>query len=238
MSSHLESRTDVLKWLSQKLNEIGRPQNSVTLLAVSKLQPTEKIIKMYQEGQIDFGENYVQEALLKMDELKPYKIRWHLIGHLQKNKVKQAVGVFDLIHSVDSRELLEKIDHRSAELKIKQKILIQINQGEEIKKTGFQSDDFLKEWEKIKSYENIKICGLMCLPPLFENPESVRPYFRNLKNLLEKIKKQTDLNAHPLNELSMGTSHDFKIAVEEGATLLRIGTLLFGDRIVQTKGTL
>ncbi len=234
----MKSRQDILLWLNQKLKELGRPENSVTLLAVSKLQPVEKIIKIHNEGQIDFGENYIQEALMKMEELEAYPLRWHLIGHLQKNKIKQAVGVFEMIHSGDSLELIEKINARAAELNMRQKILIQINQAEETSKTGFQQESFLKDWLQLKLFNNIKICGLMCLPPLFEDPEQTRPFFRSLKNLLDDLKKNNDNDMHPLDQLSMGTSHDFQVAVEEGSTILRIGTSLFGERIVSTKGIL
>ncbi len=234
----MKSRQEILIWLNEKLKELGRPENSVTLLAVSKLQPVEKIIKIHNEGQIDFGENYIQEAHMKMEELESYPLRWHLIGHLQKNKVKQAVWIFELIHSVDSLELIEKINSRAEELNITQKILIQINQAEETSKTGFQQESFLKDWDQLKSFKNVKICGLMCLPPLFEDPEQTRPYFRSLKNLLDDLKKNTDNDLHPLDQLSMGTSHDFQVAVEEGSTILRIGTFLFGERIVSTKGIL
>ena len=234
----MKSRQDILIWLNKKLKELGRPENSVTLLAVSKLQPVEKIIQIHKDGQLDFGENYIQEAHMKMEELESYPLRWHLIGHLQKNKIKQAVGIFEMIHSADSLELIEKINARAEELGIKQKILIQINQAEETSKTGFQQDSFLKDWDHLTLFKNIKICGLMCLPPLFEDPEQTRPFFRSLKNLLNNLKKNTDNSQHPLDQLSMGTSHDFQIAVEEGSTILRLGTFLFGERIVSTKGIL
>lgn len=235
---NVKSKTEIQNWVDKKLQELHRPENSVMILAVSKLQTTEKILKLHQAGQIDFGENYVQEALMKMEDLTRYPLRWHLIGHLQKNKVKQVVGVFDLIHSVDSMELAEKLNTEASNLGIKQKVLLQINQAEEKRKTGFQPETFIKQWPSLQKLTSLKICGLMCLPPLFEDPEQARPYFRALREQLEVLQKLTDPQVHPMDQLSMGTSHDYQIAVEEGSTILRLGTVLFGERVIETKGNL
>lgn len=207
-------------------------QPPALLLAVSKMQPVEKIQWLYEKGQIDFGENYVQEALKKIDHFRTAtpKIQWHLIGHLQKNKVKSVVGLFELIHSVDSVELAEKINLEMGKKNPghKQKILLQINQGAEDSKTGFTEDSLELNWPRIKKMESIEVHGLMSLPPLHENPEQTRPYFKKLKKDLQRL--QNDRGQHPLNQLSMGTSQDFLIAIEEGATIVRVGTLLFGER--------
>ncbi len=206
---------------------------NVQLLAVSKLQPVEKIQWLFEKGQLDFGENYVQEALKKIDHFKTIapQLRWHLIGHLQKNKVKSVVGVFDLIHSVDSVELAEKINSEMDKKNPgqKQKILLQINQGAEDSKTGFTEENLTQNWDKIKNLPNLEIHGLMSLPPLHDDPELTRPYFKRLKENLKKL--QNDRGQHPMNQLSMGTSQDFLIAIQEGATIVRVGTLLFGERV-------
>lgn len=200
------------------------------ILAVSKLQPIEKIKYLFNQGQKDFGENYVQEALAKQDEFKDQTdLRWHLIGHLQKNKVKQVVGRFALIHSVDSLALAELISKKSSEQKLIQKILIEVNLAGENTKTGFQLTDLQRDWKALCDLESIEIEGLMTMPPLTENNEEVRPYFRKLKSLQKELKPITPAR-HSLAELSMGTSGDFEVAVQEGATIVRLGTILFGER--------
>ncbi|MGZ3768826.1 MAG: YggS family pyridoxal phosphate-dependent enzyme [Bdellovibrio sp.] len=202
------------------------------VLAVSKLQPEEKIRALYKEGQRLFGENYVQEALDKIDHLQDLQdIEWHLIGHLQKNKAKYVVGKFALIHSVDSLELAEALSRQCVNKNVKQAILIQINLAKEETKSGFDEQNLKNSWSKLISLPSLQIQGLMTMPPLTENGEEVRPYFRELRELLNELRISTDLNRHPLRELSMGTSHDFKVAVEEGATIVRLGTILFGERL-------
>lgn len=237
-SVSVKSKADIQDWLDKKLEELDRPRNSVLILAVSKLQTTEKILQMHQTGYTDFGENYVQEALMKMEDLSEYPLRWHLIGHLQKNKVKQVVGVFDLIHSVDSVELAQKLNAEASSLGLRQKVLLQINQAEEKRKTGFQPETFARDWPILEKLTALEIGGLMCLPPLFDDPEQTRPYFRALREQLESLQKMTDRKIHPLDQLSMGTSHDYQIALEEGSTILRLGTILFGERVIETKGLL
>ncbi len=234
----MKTKSEILSEVEEKLSQLGRPKTSVMILAVSKLQPTEKILQLHREGQVDFGENYVQEALFKMEELQESPLRWHLIGHLQKNKVKLSVGRFECIHSVDSLELAEKINAEAANLGIRQKILLQINQAEETKKTGFQPETFMKSWPALEKLKSLQICGLMCLPPLFQNPEETRPYFRELREQLLSLREQADLSLHPLDQLSMGTSHDYLVAVEEGSTIIRLGTILFGERVIDMKGQL
>lgn len=191
------------------------------LLAVSKLQTQIKIRSAFSEGQIYFGENYVQESLQKQEELKDLNIHWHFIGHLQKNKVKQIVGKFDLIHSVDSLELAQKISTEAAKLNITQKILLQVNLAGEESKGGFSNIQITQVIHQIQSLPNLELSGLMTMPPLTENPEDVRPYFKQLKVLGDKFH---------LTELSMGTSSDYKVALEEGATWVRLGTVVFGER--------
>ncbi len=195
------------------------------ICAVSKLQPPIKIRELYAKGQRIFGENYVQEALEKQDILKDLPgIEWHLIGHLQKNKAKQVVGKFSLIHSVDSLDLAKTLGRLAAARQLTQKVLIQVNLAEEESKSGFNKAEFEKAWPELQQIPGLNICGLMTMPPLTENPEDVRPYFRELARLLRQ--------RPGLTVLSMGTSHDYQVALEEGATIVRLGTILFGERPV------
>ncbi len=201
------------------------------VLAVSKLQTEEKIRLLYTEGQRDFGENYVQEALEKIEHLNNCTdIAWHFIGHLQKNKAKFVVGKFALIHSVDSLELAQALSKQCQSKNVQQKILLQVNLAKEESKSGFDEETLQSQWEEIQHLPGLIICGLMTMPPLTETGEEVRPYFKDLRRLQEKLRTSVDPMIHPMNELSMGTSHDFKVAVEEGATIVRLGTILFGER--------
>ncbi len=215
--------------LKRILAEIG----SCKLLAVSKLQPTHKIHSLYEDGQRRFGENYVQEALDKMEQLSSLPdIEWHLIGHLQKNKAKQVVGKFYLIHSVESLELAQALSRQCETRKVEQNILIQVNLAQEDSKKGFDKETVTKLWSEITKLPHLKIYGLMMMPPLTETGAEIRPYFEELRQLRDELKKQTDTQTHPMTELSMGTSHDYLVAVEEGATIVRLGTILFGERPV------
>jgi pyridoxal phosphate enzyme (YggS family) len=208
-----------------------RELNSVKLLAVSKTHSAKKIEEAFLLGLRDFGENYVQEALLKVEELQLFQsqgLKWHFIGHLQKNKVKSVVAHFDWIHSVDSFELAHVISKKAKEIGKVQKILLQINIASEEAKAGFLLHSFLNELVRLSQLENLELCGLMCLPPLQNNPEQNRPYFRKMKSLLEQSKDC--LKIKTFCELSMGTSHDFQVAICEGSTIIRVGTALFGER--------
>lgn len=198
------------------------------LLAVSKKQSIEKIKLAYDFGQKNFGENYMQELLEKTEALKSLNISWHFIGRIQKNKLSKIVGVCEYIHSVDSIETLKKISELCEKKQIKQKIFLQVNQGSEDSKGGFLEKELLKNWKQISEVSHITICGLMSLPPLSEDEDKTRTYFRQLQDLLKKLKALSP--QLPLNELSMGTSSDYKIALAEGATWVRLGTSLFGAR--------
>ncbi len=213
--------------LQKILNDIGPAK----LLAVSKLQTPQKIRHLYAEGQRRFGENYVQEALEKQELLADLPdIEWHLIGHLQKNKSKHVVGKFHLIHSVDSLELAQALNKRAEKMNIQQNILLQVNLAQEISKTGFDKERLLNQWDEVCALKHLKIMGLMTMPPLTETGEEVRPYFRELRELRDQLREGTTDSKHPMTELSMGTSHDYGVAIEEGATILRLGTILFGER--------
>lgn len=203
--------------------------NAVKLIAVSKKKEPSLILKAYEAGQLDFGENYSQELIHKAQELKNLNLRWHFIGHLQKRKVKDLVGKITLIHSVDSWELACEINKQAQKIDICQDCLVQIHLSHEQTKSGLSPEFLDKFLIQAQTWSHIRIKGLMTLPPYFEDPEQVRPYFRELRQLKEKMNQTLSLK-EPLIELSMGMSHDFEIAIEEGATLVRIGTALFGNR--------
>jgi PLP dependent protein len=200
----------------------------VKVLAVSKLQPTAKIRALYEKGYRHFGENYPQELVKKQNELKDLKVSWHLIGHLQKNKVKLVLGC-ELIHSVDSLSLAEEISKRAKSEGLQQKILLQINLAQESSKEGFNKNTLEKEFKKISELPHLEVCGLMTMPPFVQNSEENRRYFNELRQLLLKLKSTYKLSEN-FRELSMGTSQDYQVAIEEGATWIRLGTTLFGDR--------
>ncbi|MCE3010961.1 MAG: YggS family pyridoxal phosphate-dependent enzyme [Proteobacteria bacterium] len=214
--------------LSQIRNNLKANSTSshLRIVAVSKLQPSDKIRALYELGQRDFAENYAQEGLRKIEDLKDLQIRWHFIGSLQKNKVKMVVGHYDLIHSVDTLSLAEVINRKAAELGLQQKILFQLNLAQEESKGGFDEKNFFDSLSELSLLQNLKPLGLMTMPPLQNQPEENRIYFKKLKSLLEPVKTIFPEAV----ELSMGTSSDYLVAAEEGATLVRLGTILFGER--------
>ncbi len=221
-----------LEYLREKIEKAclkaNRNPDEIKVVAVSKTHPVEKIIEGYNAGLRIFGENRVQEAREKFERLKDYSIEWHLIGHLQKNKVKYAVNIFDFIHSIDSVELAEKVEKRLEQSGKTIKGFIQVKLSEEETKHGVDPDklDIVADYCSKLSY--LKIIGLMTVPPYFEDVEKVRPYFARLRKLKDELNKSF-FNGK-LTELSMGMTHDFDVAIEEGATYVRIGTGIFGER--------
>jgi len=207
----------------------GRDPDTVRLVSVSKTVPAERVLAAIRVGASDLGENYVQEAKEKISALEGEKVSWHFIGHLQSNKAKYVVKLFDLIHSVDSFKLAKEVDKRARALDKVQKILIQVNISGEYTKSGIQTDRTLDLIRQTASLENVDIQGLMTMPPYFNAPDKVRPYFKALKSLSERIQDEGISNVQ-MTELSMGMSGDFEVAIEEGATLVRIGTAIFGER--------
>ena len=175
------------------------------------------------------GENYIQETRDKFDLLSAYDVSWHFIGHLQSNKAKYAVKMFDLIHTVDSLKLAIELDKQAKKIEKKQDILIQVNIGKEYTKSGIQENETLNLVKAISPLENVKIKGLMTMPPFFDQPEKVRPFFKALRELRDTIRDISIPNIS-MDELSMGMSGDYEIAIEEGATLVRVGTAIFGER--------
>lgn len=204
----------------------GRDENSVLLLAVSKTHPAETIQAAVNCGQLFFGENKVQEAKGKIP-LCPGKARWHFIGHLQSNKVRDAVELFEMIQSVDSLSLAREISKRCEQAAKTMPVLLEVNVAGEASKFGYKPDQLLAELKEINALPKIEIRGLMTIPPYATEPEKARPHFRRLREL--KSQCEAILGA-PLPHLSMGMSGDFEIAIEEGATMVRIGTAVFGPR--------
>jgi pyridoxal phosphate enzyme (YggS family) len=209
----------------------GRAPDSVRLLAVSKTFSLEHIQAAVAAGQLDFGENRVQEALQKMDRSADFRIRWHLLGTLQSNKVRKAAPRFSAIHSVDSRRLLDAIDQAAAETGTTPELLVQVDLAGEATKHGAtpaEAAEIVKAGSRCRA---ARLTGLMTIPPYFDDPEGARPFFAMLRELRGTLLQQ---GAQPesLRELSMGMSHDFEIAVQEGATMVRLGTAIFGTRHV------
>jgi len=208
----------------------GRNPETVRLVAVSKTIPSETVKKAIDAGADILGENYIQEARNKFNDLSSYPVSWHFIGHLQTNKAKYAVRIFDLIHSVDSFKLAIELDKQGNKIDKIQNILIQVNVADESSKSGISVQDTLNLVKEISVLNNLAIKGLMTMPPFFNAPEKVRPFFKNLRNLRDQISKEA-IPKVAMDELSMGMTGDFEVAIEEGATLVRIGTAIFGERI-------
>lgn len=216
--------------IRQACDRSGRASEDVRLIAVSKTKPAESIREAYGAGLREFGENRVQEAADKRQPLSNLDdIVWHLIGHLQSNKAKQACQLFDWIQSVDSLHIAQRIDRFAATLGRKLPVLIEVHLGEEASKFGVEETELALLAEQIGSLSSLEPRGLMVLPPFFDDPEDVRPYFRRLCDLAKRIEAR-NLPGVQMRELSMGMSHDFEIAVEEGATIVRVGTAIFGAR--------
>ncbi len=212
---------------------VGRDPAAVRLVAVSKTIPPERLREAVAAGQRLFGENYLQEARQKIDILGR-DLDWHLVGRLQSNKARGAVELFDLIHSVDRFKLAQALDQAAARLGKVQDILIQVDLGAEITKFGAAPQEVPELLERVAGLPHLRVAGLMTLPPWFADPEAVRPYFKTLHDLRERWRAASGL---ALPELSMGMSGDFEVAVEEGATLVRVGTAIFGSRPYHTEKT-
>jgi pyridoxal phosphate enzyme (YggS family) len=205
----------------------GRDPGSVTLLAVSKTHPPETIQAAVDCGLLHFGENKIQEARAKIP-LSPGKARWQFIGHLQSNKVSDAVELFEMIQGVDSLSLAQEISKRAGQAAKTMPILLEVNVAGEASKFGYQPEKLLAELNELNALPKIEVHGLMAIPPFSPIPEKSRPYFQRLRQL--KLESEKILGV-PLPHLSMGMSGDFEVAIEEGATIVRIGTALFGERL-------
>ena len=206
----------------------GRNASDVRLMAVTKTVDDDRIMEAIEVGVDIIGENYVQEARRKIDKMGK-NVEWHMIGHLQSNKAKYAVQLFDMIHSIDRLKLASELDKRSRTAGCVTKILIEVNISGEETKSGVKKEDTINLVKDISTLENLSIQGLMTMPPWFDDPEDARPYFVPLRELRDRIIEENIPNVE-MRELSMGMSGDYQVAVEEGATIVRIGTSIFGER--------
>jgi hypothetical protein len=207
----------------------GRAGGGIRLVAVSKTFPSEAIRQAIAAGVSDIGENYIQEARDKFEALQGTAVKWHFIGRLQTNKAKQAVRMFDLIHTLDSYKLALELDRCARRLHKIQPVLIQVNVAGEATKAGVAPEEALSLVRQAAALENIAVKGLMTMPPYFNAPERVRPFFAALRQLRDRIRHE-EISNIGMEELSMGMTGDFEAAVAEGATLVRIGTAVFGER--------
>ena len=207
----------------------GRRPEDIRLIAVSKTFPAEAVRAAYAAGQRDFGENKVQEALTKQEQTADLDIRWHLIGHLQTNKARRAAGAFAAIHSVDSLDLLRRVDAAAAESGATPDVFLQVDLAGESTKFGAAETDLDAVAGAAARCEAARLVGLMVLPPWSEDPEAARPYFRRLREIRDGLVSR-GVEASRLARLSMGMSHDFDVAIQEGATDVRVGTAIFGKR--------
>lgn len=211
--------------IERAARKVGREPDEITLVAVTKTVDLKLVRAALKAGVRVFGENYVQESEEKIKKIRHKEIKWHFIGHLQKNKAKFAVALFDLIHTVDTPGLAKELNKRTEE---PLDILIQVKLSDEKTKGGVAMTDVVGLAEEIAAMKNLRLKGLMAIPPPQEKPEDSRPYFTTLRRMAEKVNREVE-GVH-LTELSMGMSNDFEIAIEEGATMIRVGTSLFGER--------
>lgn len=227
MSSNI---TDNIAIINEKISKAtkrsGRDPKEITLLAVTKNVELARIKKAISAGVRLFGENYIQEAKEKIEKIRRSSVVWHFIGHLQKNKVKYAIELFDMIQTVDSFELAKEIDKKA---KNPIDILIEVSIAGEKSKAGIKKDRVIDLARKISELKNLSLKGLMTIPPYSDNPQLSRPYFVTLRRLAERVNKER-ISGVTMNTISMGMSNDFEVAIEEGSTMVRIGTAIFGER--------
>ena len=227
----IESRVAAVRErIARAAARAGRPSGDVTLVAVSKTQPADVVRAAFAAGLRHFGENKVQEAedkIAALEDLRPAGLVWHMIGHVQSNKGRRAAELFDAVDSVDDVSVAKRLE-RGAEAARKQlPVLIQVDLGQEATKFGLDETHLFPTLEQLRGYKAVRVEGLMVMPPLAEDPEEARPYFRRLRELLEDARRQGLVRGRAL---SMGMSHDFEVAIEEGATHVRVGTAIFGER--------
>jgi len=225
MSTVKENLLNVMERIEKAARRTGRDSKEVKLVAVSKTVEVARIKEAIEAGVTILGENYVQEAQKKIEEIGK-SVSWHFIGHLQSNKAKYAVRLFDMIHSVDSIPLAEELNRRAEQAGQVIKVMIEVNLSKEATKFGTDEEQLLKLARGIQNLKHLALEGLMTMPPYFDSPEMSRPYYVALRELKEKMASE----GIPLQELSMGMSNDFEIAIEEGATFVRVGTAIFGPR--------
>lgn len=225
MSSVRENLLRVVERIEKAARKAGRDPEKIKLVAVSKTVETDRIKEAIEAGITILGENYVQEAQKKIEEIgRP--VSWHFIGHLQSNKAKYAIRLFDMIHSLDSIPLAEELNRRAGQADRMMKVMIEVNLSKEATKFGADEEMMLNLAKRIQGLSHLSLEGLMTMPPYFNSPELSRPYYIALRELKGKMAEE----GIPMRELSMGMSSDFEIAVEEGATYVRVGTAIFGPR--------
>ena len=226
MTSIAENLEPVRAQIAEAATKAGRSMDDVDLVAISKTHEAEKVREAIEAGQSLFGESRVQEARVKIPEL-PSNIRWHFVGHLQKNKIRHALPLFELIHSVDSLALAQDINRIAEEEGLHPRVLLEANVAGEGSKFGFRPEKIFSEMESLLELPRLSILGLMTIPPIAEEAEASRKYFVGLRELRDRL--QTEFKVD-LAQLSMGMTQDYAVAVEEGATLVRVGTAIFGER--------
>lgn len=227
--SIIENIDDILKKIDDTCKKTGRNSKDITVIAVSKTVDSKRAKEAVEAGVENLGENRVQELVKKYDELNDTDIKWHMIGHLQKNKVKYIIDKTVLIHSVESIELAEEINKRAIKNNLTSNVLIELNIGEEESKFGINEDNIYDFVKNMEQFENIKVLGLMTVAPFCEDPEDVRWVFKKMKNINDKISTMNLRNTE-MKYLSMGMTNDYEVAIEEGSNIIRIGTAIFGAR--------
>lgn len=232
MSEIHDQLLEVRQRVSDACSRVGRDPGSVELVAVSKTFPAEAVREAADAGQSVFGESRLQEALGKIEAL-PSSLHWHFIGSLQRNKVRKILGSFEVVHAIDSLRLASYTNDVAAELGLFPKVFVQVNIGGELTKGGFEPEALLTEWNELLALDRLEILGLMCIPPPEPEPEGSRQWFAALRGLRDRLEADSGL---PLPGLSMGMSGDFEVAVEEGATHIRVGSSIFGKRAYQVDG--
>ena len=233
MVSVADNLARVREQLAEAAAKNGRDPGEIELVAITKTHSAEKVREAVEGGQTLFGESRVQEARAKIPELSS-NIRWHLVGHLQKNKVRQALPLFEMIHSVDSLALAQDINRIAEEEGLYPRVLLEVNVAGEASKFGFAPDDLREQMEALLALPRLSIEGLMCIPPLAVESEDSRKFFVEVRELRDSLEKEFNMK---LPQLSMGMTQDFPIGIEEGATLVRVGTAIFGERSKKQKAT-
>ena len=226
MSTLVENLESVRSRIAAAATRAGRNPADVTLVAISKTHPAEMIREAVEAGQDLFGESRVQEALIKIPAL-PGRLRWHFIGHLQSNKVRKVLPSFELIHGVDTLDLARDIDRIAAEMGRHPRVLLEVNVSGEGSKHGFAPEALERSLDELLALPRVQVEGFMTMAPLAPEAEASRPYFASLRKLRDRLSEQSGI---PLDTLSMGMSGDYEVAVEEGATLVRVGSAIFGGR--------
>ena len=221
---------DVQARIAAAATRAGRGPSDVTLIAISKTHAASLIKRLIDLGATDLGENRVQEAAGKIPEVGRTMARWHLVGHLQANKARPALNLFDVVHSLDSVDLARRLDRLCDEMgRQSLSVLIQVDLGHEATKSGIDEQELSQLADEVRRLHRLELIGLMTLPPFFDNPEQSRPYFRRLRELRDELAARGAF-ASGKGELSMGMTNDFEVAIEEGATMVRVGTAIFGER--------